>query len=127
MRQKIVIVQDDALLAQALQLVVEEAGYEVVGVTRDTAGADRLVAKHRPVLAIVDMMLELDVDGIATATALKHKHGIKILITTGFPDSLMEREGARDLACAIVRKPYMDEEVVQAVAHCLNAGGAQPP
>jgi DNA-binding NtrC family response regulator len=127
MRQKIVIVQDDALLAQALQLVVEEAGYEVVGVTRDTAGADRLVAKHRPVLAIVDMMLELDVDGIATATALKHKHGIKILITTGFPDSLMEREGVHDLACAIVRKPYMDEEVVQAVAQCLSEDAAQRP
>jgi DNA-binding NtrC family response regulator len=79
------------------------------------------------VLAIVDMMLELDVDGIATATALKHKHGIKILITTGFPDSFMERKGANDLACAVVRKPYMDEEVVQAVAHCLNDGGVQRP
>ena len=87
-RHGILIVQDDALLAEGLRIVVEDAGYHVVGVARDTAGADRLALKHHPALAIVDMKLELDVDGIATATALKRAHGLEIMITTGFPDSV---------------------------------------
>jgi DNA-binding response OmpR family regulator len=125
--QRILIVQDDPLLAEALRIVVEDASYEVVGLARDTAGADRLAAQHRPALAIVDMMLEIDVDGIATATALKQKHGLEILITTGFPDSVTQREGVDAFACAIVRKPYSDEEILDAVARCLGpAGGAKP-
>jgi two-component system, response regulator PdtaR len=126
MTQKILIVQDDPLLAEALRIVVEEAGYEVVGVAKDTAGAEKLAAQHRPALAIVDMMLEVDVDGIATATVLKEKYGLEILITTGFSPSFVEQEGVADLACAVVRKPYTDEEILQAVAHCLNPASAQP-
>ncbi len=122
----ILIVQDDALLAEGLRIVVEDAGYHVVGVARDTAGADRLALKHRPALAIVDMKLELDVDGIATATALKRAHGLEIMITTGFPDSVSQREGVHDLACAVVRKPYTDEDILQAVKRCLNGTHAQP-
>jgi DNA-binding response OmpR family regulator len=125
--EKILIVQDDSLLAQGLRTVVEGAGYQVVGVARDTAGADQLAVQNRPVLAIVDMMLEIDVDGIATATYLKQKHGLEIIITTGFPDSVVQREGVLDLACAIVRKPYSDEEILQAVKRCLNGGGAGRP
>jgi DNA-binding response OmpR family regulator len=119
-KQKILIVQDDPLLAAALQSLIEDAGYEVVGIARDTAGADQLATHHRPVLAIVDMMLEIDVDGIATATALKQRHGLEIMITTGFPDSVVQREGVDEFACAIVRKPYTDDEILQAVKRCLN-------
>jgi DNA-binding response OmpR family regulator len=118
--QKILIVQDDSLIAQALESVLEDAGYRVVGMARDTAGAELLATQHRPALAVVDMMLEIDVDGIATATVLGQKHGLKIMITTGFPDSVMEQEGVDDLACAIVKKPYMDEEILTAVARCLS-------
>jgi DNA-binding response OmpR family regulator len=124
--QGILIVQDDSLLAGALQSLIEDAGHQVVGVARDTAGADQLAMKHRPALAIVDMMLEVDVDGIATASYLKQKHGLEILITTGFPDSVTQREGVDAFACAIVRKPYSDEEILQAVKRCLNSGAARP-
>jgi len=119
--QKVLIVQNDFLLAEGLRIILTDGGYDVVGMARDTAGAEKLAAQHRPALAIVDMMLEIDVDGIATATVLKEKHGLEILITTGFPDSFVERERVHELACEVVRKPYTDEEILQAVARCLAA------
>jgi DNA-binding response OmpR family regulator len=124
-KQRILIVQDDPMLAAALQSLIEDAGYEVVGIARDTVGADQLATQHRPVLAIVDMMLEVDVDGIATATALKQKHGLEIMITTGFPDSVVQREGVDEFACAVVRKPYTDDEILRAVKRCLAGIPAQ--
>jgi DNA-binding response OmpR family regulator len=127
MAQGILIVQDDPLLAGALRQVLTDAGYAVVGMAKDTAGAERLVAQHRPALAIVDMMLEIDVDGIATATVLQQKYGLAIMITTGFPDSVTQREGVDAFACAIVTKPYSDEQILAAVARCLRpARGATP-
>ena len=72
------------------------------------------------------LRLEIDVDGIATATLLNQKHGLAILITTGFPDSVVHREGVDEFACAIVRKPYSDEEILHAVERCIGPAGARP-
>jgi DNA-binding response OmpR family regulator len=116
----ILLVQDDFLAAERLRVLLERAGYRVVGIAGRTDDAIKLAERHRPQLAIVDLMLEIDVDGIHTATALARGFGLKILITTGFPDFVSEAEGADELACAIVRKPYTDEEVLAAVARCLS-------
>jgi ActR/RegA family two-component response regulator len=115
----ILIVQDDFIEAERLRLMLGQAGYNIVGVAGATAGAMQLAAQHRPALAIVDMKLEIDVDGIQTATALAQRHGLRILITTGFPDAIIEAEGVPELACAIVKKPYTDQDILMAVAQCL--------
>jgi CheY-like chemotaxis protein len=116
---KILIVQDDFLTAERLRLLLEKAGHVVAGVASRTDGADRLAAQHHPDLAIVDMMLEVDVDGVRTGAALASRHNLKIMITTGFPDSVIQAERVPDLACAIVKKPYSDEDILDAVARCL--------
>ena len=128
----VLIVQDDFLAAERLRVLLVKAGHNVVGVAGRTRGAIDLARQHHPDLAIVDMMLEVDVDGMHTATKLVRRHEIKILITTGFPDSVIQAEGVPDLACAIVKKPYSDDEVLAAVARCLGQGPAtlsksQPP
>lgn len=115
----ILIVQDDFLAAERLCLLLVAAGHNVVGVAGRTREATVLAAQHRPDLAIVDMMLEVDVDGVQTATELARRHDLRILVTTGFPDAVIEAEGVRDLPCAIVRKPFTDDEILAAVARCL--------
>jgi ActR/RegA family two-component response regulator len=116
----ILIVQDDFIEAERLRLMLGRAGYNVIGIASRTDGAMQLAAQHRPALAIVDMMLEIDVDGIRTATALAQRYDLKVLITTGFPDSIIQAEGVPKLACAIVKKPYTDQDVLAAVAQCLK-------
>ncbi len=115
----IIIVQDDFVEAEGLRLLLEQAGYDVPGVASRTADAMQLAQRSQPQLAIVDMMLEVDVDGIHTATALARQHALKVLITTGFPDAVIQAENVAQLACAIVRKPYTDEDMLAAVARCL--------
>jgi CheY-like chemotaxis protein len=86
----ILIVQDDFLAGERLRLLLVQGGYDVVGVAGRTSGAVDLAKQHRPDLAIVDMMLELDVDGIRTVTELARRFNMRILITTGFPDSVIQ-------------------------------------
>jgi two-component system, NtrC family, response regulator HydG len=115
----ILLVQANFLGAERLRVLLDRAGYRVVGIAGRTKQAIELVERHQPGLAIVDMMLELDVDGIRTATELARRHGLRILITSGFPDFVTQAEGVADLACAIVKKPYTDDELLTAVARCL--------
>ena len=123
----ILIVQDDFIAAERLRLLLVRAGHNVVGVAGRTKGAMDLARRHHPELAIVDMMLEVDVDGVQTATELARRQDVKILVTTGFPDSVIQREGVPDLACAIVKKPFTDAEILGAVARCLAQGPKAPP
>ena len=128
----ILIVQDDFLAAERLRRLLVQTGYTVVGVAGRTRGATELAQRHHPDLAIVDMMLEVDVDGVQTATELMRRHQLKILITTGFPDPVIQAEGVPAFACAIVKKPYTDDEILASVASCLAQGpatlsGSQPP
>jgi DNA-binding response OmpR family regulator len=123
----ILIVQDDFLAAERLRLLLAQAGYIVVGVASRTKSAMDLAKQHPPDLAVIDMMLEIDVDGIHTATELVRRHQLKIVITTGFPDSVIQAEGVPALACAIIKKPYTDDEILAGVARCLAQGPATPP
>ena len=123
----ILIVQDDFLAAERLRLLLVQAGHNVVGLAGRTRGAADLAGQHHPDLAIIDMMLEVDVDGVRTATELARRYAVKILITTGFPDSVIQAEGVPDLACAIVRKPYTDADILAAVDRCLAQGKQHDP
>ena len=124
-RARILVVEDDFLGAERARLLLEAAGHEVVGVAPRTREAFELAARHAPEVAVVDMKLELDVDGVHTATELVRRHDVKVVITTGFPDSVVASHDLHGLACAIVRKPYADRELLDAVAACLRpAGGA---
>lgn len=120
MAHKILLVQDDFLEAERLRVLLEGAGYILVGVARRSLEALEIADRDRPDLAIVDMMLEVDVDGIDAATQLARRDEIEILITTGFPESVIKAEGVQDFACAVVRKPYTDDELLDAVARCLG-------
>ena len=116
---RILIVQDEFLEAERLRQLLEKAGHFIVGVVARTDRALDTVRQERLDLAIVDMMLEIDIDGIATATAIHRASGCRILITTGFPDWVIKAEGVDDLACAIIKKPYKDQELLDALNRCL--------
>lgn len=54
---KILIVEDEALLAMELESEVEEAGHEIVGVAADSKQALSLIDKTSPQFAFVDIQL----------------------------------------------------------------------
>lgn len=124
---QILIVEDDFLVAERMRQVLNEAGYAVTGVTRRTATARDIVERGNIDLVIVGMMLEVDVDGVRTATALHSLYGVRILITTGFPDHFVRQQMQDTAACDILRKPFSDRELLTAVEACCAKPAAPPP
>ena len=62
---RVIIVEDQALLAMELEYVLSEAGHIVVGCAMDMAEAVRLAAETRPDVALVDVNLR---DGFSGPT-----------------------------------------------------------
>lgn len=86
MAKKIVVVDDDPDILDALQMAIEEEGYEVKTTTRG-AEADKLAETYRPDLIILDILLS-GMDGREIAKKLKSKKStgaIPILMISASP------------------------------------------
>ncbi|MGH8147692.1 MAG: response regulator [Rhodanobacteraceae bacterium] len=64
---RVLIVEDQYMIAAEIQSVLERAGYEVVGRAPLTKFAMETAEKHRPDVVIVDIQLAMDLDGVKTA------------------------------------------------------------
>lgn len=110
MRARVMIVEDEILVAANLEATIEELGYEPVGIAPDTASALRL-AGERPDLALVDLNLRDGATGAQIGARLCREFGVAVLFLTANPRSLGAGVPG---AYGVVAKPY-DEAVISAV------------
>ncbi|MBU2549536.1 MAG: diguanylate cyclase [Proteobacteria bacterium] len=98
-KRKVLIVEDEVVIARELAACVESFGFDVCGVA--VSGRDALAAaeKSRPDLVLMDIVLSGELDGIETASQLRASMGIPVIFCTAYADD--ER-----LAQAKVAEPF---------------------
>lgn len=108
---KILIVEDDALLAATLKHMIElNPFYTVTAIATDLISALEAVGETVPDLALVDLKLANDSDGLNVAARLQDME-VLCLLMTGNPPNVP----VPDLAIGCLSKPF-DEGVL---AHTL--------
>ena len=63
-KQKILIIEDEAIIALNIQNMLETKGYEVCDIGKTADEAVRLTEKHNPDLILIDIILKGKKDGI---------------------------------------------------------------
>lgn len=112
---RVMIVEDEAIIALDVTSILEEAGYKVVGQAVSMDEALALAAKTKPQIAIMDVSLGASGSGIEVATALGEVHQIPVLFLTG-SDAFRVRAMALDIQpLGYVMKPYLPEDILQAL------------
>ncbi len=102
---KILIVDDELLLAMDLHTALSRAGHDVVGFAPTPDAALTMATGIRPALALVDINLLGHTEGIDLAEALKGRYGTDIIFITAHTDeSVMTRARAVG-PVAILHKP----------------------
>lgn len=116
----VLVVEDEFLSAWLTHVAVAQLGYRSAFVgSADHAMA--LIEKETPVLAFVDLRLQGRMDGGGIAAQLIHRRS-KVIICTGASDAEIEAcIGNLDIV-AVLRKPFTQEEVGQAVRAALGPG-----
>jgi len=105
------IVEDQAILAMELELVLGDAGCEVVGCAMDRAGALDIADRERPTLALVDVNLLDGITGPQIAETLVSEYGTTVVFLTANPEQIPDGfAGALGAVC----KPF-DEQTIRAV------------
>ncbi|HRJ63720.1 response regulator [Brevundimonas sp. UBA2416] len=115
----IMVVEDDPLMAADLMDVLVEAGHGVVGPFSDPAAATTAAGLHAVDLALVDINLIGEGDGVALARTLTETWGVPVMFLSG--DVAAAARHAR-LATALVLKPYGRRDVLTAIARAVDRG-----
>jgi DNA-binding response OmpR family regulator len=105
------IVEDQAILAMELELVLGDAGCDVVGCAMDRAGAFAIAERERPNLALVDINLLDGLTGPQIAHRLVTEYGAAVIFLTANPEQIPEGFAG---ALGAVSKPF-DEQTIRAV------------
>ena len=104
MENRILIIEDDAAIAQTLKLNLECAGYAVTSFDNGLTVWNALEQEHNYDLALLDMMLP-GVDGFMLLPKLK-EYGIPVICLTAMGDTQHEVQGLRGGAEDYIAKPF---------------------
>lgn len=104
--ERILIIEDDLLIASQIEATLAEAGFEIVGVTGSGEEALELAKDRRPTLAVIDIRLAGDRDGVDTAIELFRSHGVRCIFASAYSDSEARRRATPAAPLGWLQKPY---------------------
>ena len=115
MEARVLIVEDQALIALHLEQLVTEAGHRVVGIAFDPQEARKLARDERPDFAFVDMRLRNGTSGLEVVRHLREAYDIPAIIVSANLDARAKQEVAAFRPIALVGKPFRPETIIAAI------------
>ncbi len=123
MTARILIIEDEAIVAMELRYVLEDLGHDVVGIAADARTARSLTRDADVDLALVDIHLSDGPTGIDLGRELGQQHGVTVLFMTANPG--MVRDGVAG-AIGVLPKPTDERGVQTAVDYALRRRSGRP-
>lgn len=115
---RVLIIEDEAIIAMDLQDIVADMGHSITGVGRTADGAVKLAQSERPDLILSDIQLADGSSGIdAVNEILKDAGDIPVIFITAFPERLLT--GERPEPAFVITKPYTEAQVTSAVSQAM--------
>jgi two-component SAPR family response regulator len=84
---KIIVVEDEALIADNIAEILEDCGYEIPAVCGKVETALVEIEKHKPDLILLDINLKNNLDGIDLAHEINKKYQIPFIFLTSNSDA----------------------------------------
>ena len=125
MKGKILVVEDEPVVALDLQQEVEQLGLTVVGLAESADEALLAAEENRPDLALMDVRIVGSMDGVQTARLLREAYGVPVIFLTSYSDELTIRRAARELPYGYLTKPFQPRELKAALEVGLHREKAE--
>ena len=110
---RLLIVEDEALIAMELEDLLQELGHRVVGVCGSVARALACVDEHGQEMDGVVLDANLGGSTALPVAERLRERGIPFLVASGYEGEQLHRLGFDALS---IRKPYRKEEISRALA-----------
>jgi PAS domain S-box-containing protein len=119
MEAKILVVEDEVIVARTIASQLTQLGYTVVGTASSGAAAIDKVNRTQPNLVLMDVMLKGEMDGITAASQICSQHDIPIVFLTAYADENTLQRAKNTLPLGYIVKPFSPGELRVAVELAL--------
>jgi len=119
-RPKILVVEDERVVAADIEECLSKLGYCVVGAAASGVGAIRRAVETSPDLVLMDIKLKGAMDGVDAAGELHSRLGIPVVFLTAYADSEILERAKRSSPFGYVLKPFDERALRSAVEIALH-------
>ena len=119
-KPKILVVEDEQVVALDVEATLEGMGYQVVGIAGTGHEALQMTEKSCPDLVLMDIQLHGSTDGIVTATEIRKRWEIPVVFVTAFASADVLARARTAGAYGYVTKPFRTTELNATVAIALE-------
>jgi two-component system, response regulator PdtaR len=118
-RPRVLVVEDDFLIAMQTEVALTAAGFEVVGPATTAEEAVALAGEAQPMLAVMDIRLASNRDGIDAAWQLYEDFAIRCIFATAHDDAHTRGRAEPYAPLGWLPKPYTMASLVTVVGEAL--------
>lgn len=118
-KARILVVEDDHLVAMNIESALLDAGMVVTGIASTAEKAVELGEATRPDLAVMDIRLAGKRDGVEAALELFERFGIRCVFASAHYDEATRKRAEPARPLAWIPKPYQTDALVRAVHEVL--------
>jgi PAS domain S-box-containing protein len=117
---RILIVEDETIVAMDIEQGLKGLGYKVTGMASTGEEAIRLTQQTRPDLVLMDIQLRGDMNGIEAAQQIHEKWGTPVIFLTAYADEKTVQQAANVEPFGYLLKPFEDRELHTAIEVALH-------
>lgn len=118
---KILIVENEILIAKQLSKYLEKQAYEVTGTARTGEHALELAEQENPDIILMDIDLDGELDGIQTAAIIHKTLIIPIIYLTNLQDEQTFERASETLPATYLTKPFKNLDVRNAIEMSIKS------
>jgi AraC-like DNA-binding protein len=120
MKQTIVVVEDELLIALDIKEILNEQGYEVIINVTSVEKAIAIIEEHDPILVLIDINLKQDKDGIELGQYLLIKDKIPYIYLTSYHDKLTLDRVKDTRPHGYIVKPFKEVDLITTISIVIN-------
>ena len=124
-QSKILIVEDNRIVARDIQQQLARIGHVAVGITARGEDVATLVLENRPDLVLMDIRLEGKLDGIDVAHQIHERSGIPVIFLTAYADEETVRRARVTEPFGYLLKPFEDSQLRTTIEMALYKHAAE--
>lgn len=117
---KVLIVEDESILAIGMEQSLEDLGYEVSGIEFNAKGAIQHVKEHCPDIVIMDINLQGDKSGIEAANSIWKNYKTPVIFLTSYSDDKTIKSAMDSEPYGYLIKPCRDKELKATIETSLH-------
>lgn len=116
---KLLIVEDEMIIANDMKLMLMSVGYDVCGIARSAEKAMTFLTEHRPDLVLLDINLGKGMEGINLAKMIREKINMPLIFCTSYSDNRTVTEAKQVRPNGYLLKPFTKDDLYVAIEMAL--------